>query len=56
MQLGGDLAQWSNDGFDRYHLGLMAAKGQQWSNTQSKVTGQRSDNSVEGYSISAYGT
>ncbi|MDM3523652.1 autotransporter outer membrane beta-barrel domain-containing protein, partial [Citrobacter sp. Ca226] len=24
MQLGGDIAQWSTDGLDRWHLGLMA--------------------------------
>ncbi|MDI6958367.1 MULTISPECIES: autotransporter outer membrane beta-barrel domain-containing protein [unclassified Pantoea] len=56
VQLGGDVAQWSRDGLDRYHLGLMAAKGQQWGNTHSRVTGARSDNSVDGYSVGAYGT
>ncbi|MGP2427832.1 autotransporter outer membrane beta-barrel domain-containing protein, partial [Yersinia sp. 2538 StPb PI] len=27
MQLGGDIAQWSNDGLDRLHLGVMAGYG-----------------------------
>ncbi|MGR7522434.1 autotransporter outer membrane beta-barrel domain-containing protein [Klebsiella aerogenes] len=55
-QLGGDLAQWSSDGLNRGHLGLMAGYGNNHSNTHSSVTGYSSKGSVNGYSVGAYGT
>ncbi|WP_309297005.1 autotransporter outer membrane beta-barrel domain-containing protein [Leminorella grimontii] len=56
MQLGGDLAQWSTDGLDRWHLGAMAGYANNHSNTHSKVTGYRSKGEVDGYSVGLYGT
>ncbi|MEO3989628.1 autotransporter outer membrane beta-barrel domain-containing protein [Pseudocitrobacter cyperus] len=56
VQLGGDLAQWSTNGLDRWHLGAMAGYGNSKSNTQSNVTGYRSRGQVTGYSVGLYGT
>lgn len=55
-QLGGDIAQWSSDGFQRLHLGVMAGYGHNSSNTQSGVSGYRSDGTVSGYSAGVYAT
>lgn len=56
VQLGGDLAQWSDDGLDRWHLGLMAGYGNAQSNTESNVSHYRSRGQVNGYSVGVYGT
>ena len=56
MQVGGDLACWSGDGLDRWHLGAMAGYGQNSSNTRSSSTGYSSDGSVNGYSAGLYAT
>lgn len=56
MQLGGDIAQWSRDESDRWHLGLMAGYGNSHNNTRSSVTNYRADSSISGYSLGAYGT
>lgn len=56
VQLGGDLAQWSQDGLDRGHLGMMAGYGNNHSNTQSSVSGYHSNGDVDGYSVGVYGT
>ncbi|WP_145588406.1 autotransporter outer membrane beta-barrel domain-containing protein [Yersinia aldovae] len=56
MQLGGDIAQWSIDGLDRWHLGVMAGYGNNNSNTHSNVSGYNSKGSVDGYSTGVYGT
>lgn len=55
MQLGGDVAQWSTDNANRYHLGVMAGYGNQQSNTQNHLTGQRAEGSISGYSVGVYG-
>ncbi|HDL6962652.1 TPA: autotransporter outer membrane beta-barrel domain-containing protein [Yersinia enterocolitica] len=55
MQLGGDIAQWTTDQ-DRFHLGVMGGYGNSKSRTDSRVTGYRSDASVDGYSLGMYGT
>ena len=55
-QLGGDLINWSTDGSERGHLGLMAGYGNNRSNTKSGQTGYRSQGSVDGYSLGVYGT
>lgn len=34
LQMGGDLAQWSTDGLDRWHLGLMAG----YANSRNRTT------------------
>ncbi|WP_051323587.1 autotransporter outer membrane beta-barrel domain-containing protein [Budvicia aquatica] len=56
LQLGGDIAQWSNNGLDRVHLGVMAGYGSNNSKTQSNVTGYASKGNVNGYSVGVYGT
>ncbi|MFZ1874641.1 MAG: autotransporter outer membrane beta-barrel domain-containing protein, partial [Chania sp.] len=56
MQLGGDIAQWSHDGLDRFHLGLMAGYGNSKSNTASHLSGYDAKGSTEGYSVGAYST
>ncbi|HGW8231314.1 autotransporter outer membrane beta-barrel domain-containing protein, partial [Escherichia coli] len=55
-QLGGDLTQWSSDGSDRYHLGIMGGYGYSKSNTLSNLSGYHSRGVVEGYSAGLYGT
>ncbi|WP_337262262.1 MULTISPECIES: autotransporter outer membrane beta-barrel domain-containing protein [unclassified Serratia (in: enterobacteria)] len=56
LQLGGDIAQWSHDGLDRYHLGLMAGYGNSKSNTASHQSNYDAKGSVDGYSVGVYGT
>lgn len=56
MQMGGDVAQWSTDGLDRWHLGLMAGYGNNHSSTKSNISGYSSKGSVDGYSTGIYGT
>lgn len=55
-QIGGDIAQWSQDGLDRWHLGVMAGYGNSQSNTESNVSHYRSRGHVTGYSLGLYGT
>lgn len=56
MQMGGDIAQWSSDGADRYHLGVMAGYANQSSNSRNRLTGEKADGSINGYSLGVYGT
>lgn len=56
MQVGGDIARWSGDGLEHWHLGVMAGYGHNSSNTRSSSTGYRSDGSVNGYSAGVYAT
>ncbi|WP_185955850.1 autotransporter outer membrane beta-barrel domain-containing protein [Limnobaculum zhutongyuii] len=55
-QIGGDLAQWSSDGLDRWHLGAMAGYGNNQSNTTSHAINRESRGKVDGYSAGLYGT
>lgn len=55
MQLGGDIAQWSNNDLNRLHLGVMAGYGNSKSKTRSKSSYQ-SDGSVDGYTVGMYST
>ncbi|WP_312284314.1 autotransporter-associated beta strand repeat-containing protein [Yokenella regensburgei] len=55
-QLGGEVAQWSPDGVQRLHIGVMAGYGRDSSNSRSNATGYRSDGSVNGYSTGLYAT
>ncbi|MFV8800693.1 autotransporter outer membrane beta-barrel domain-containing protein [Yersinia sp. LJYL362] len=55
MQLGGDIAQWSNDGLDHLHLGVMAGYGNSKSDTHAK-SGYKSSGSVDGYTAGVYST
>lgn len=56
LQLGGDIAQWSNNNTDRFHLGVMAGYGNSKSTTVSQVSGYSSKGSIDGYSAGVYGT
>ncbi len=56
VQLGGDIAQWSSDGLERWHIGAMAGYGNSRSRTESNLTHYRSRGQVTGYSVGLYGT
>lgn len=56
LQLGGDIAQWSNNGLDRFHLGVMAGYGSSKSKTESRLSGYSARATVDGYSTGLYGT
>lgn len=56
LQMGGDLAQWSQNGIDRWHLGVMAGYGNDHNSTDSVRTGYGSKGSVNGYSTGLYAT
>ncbi|HEN3481026.1 TPA: autotransporter outer membrane beta-barrel domain-containing protein [Yersinia enterocolitica] len=56
MQLGGDIAQWSSNTTDRFHLGVMAGYGNSKSTTVSRVSGYNAKGSTDGYSTGVYGT
>lgn len=56
MLLGGDIAQWSNNGQDRLHLGAMAGYANNKSSTISRYSGYRANASIDGYSVGLYGT
>lgn len=56
LQIGGDVAQWSTDGLDRLHLGLMTGYANHQSNTRSRISGYSSDGTVKGYHAGVYGT
>lgn len=54
MQLGGDVAQWSSNGENRFHLGVMAGYANAQSHTRSSVTGYGSKGQINGYSSGLY--
>ncbi|KFD20322.1 putative autotransporter protein [Yokenella regensburgei ATCC 49455] len=56
MQVGGDIADWSNDGLDRYLVGLMGGYANQKSHSVSHASGYNSRGSLNGYSVGVYGT
>lgn len=56
LQIGGDIAQWSRDNQDRWHLGVMAGYANSQSNTRSGLSHYRADGSVSGYSAGMYAT
>lgn len=56
LQIGGDLAQWSTDGLDRWHLGAMAGYANQKSRTHNTVNGYHSRGQISGYSAGLYAT
>lgn len=56
LQIGGDLAQWSADGVDRWHLGAMGGYANQHSHTRSNQSGYGSEGQINGYSVGLYGT
>lgn len=56
LQLGGDIAQWSSNALDRWHIGLMAGYANSKSHTHSNLTGYNSRSQINGYSVGVYGT
>lgn len=54
FQLGGDIASWSSDAYDRWHLGLMVGQGSQRARTVNHHTAYRARSSVSGYSSGIY--
>lgn len=56
LQLGGDLAQWSTDGLDRWHIGVMGGYANSRSRSESGLTGYTSRGQIDGYSTGLYGT
>ncbi|EDQ7941400.1 autotransporter outer membrane beta-barrel domain-containing protein [Salmonella enterica] len=56
LQIGGEIAQWSSDDLDRWHLGVMGGYANEHSNTRSDRVGYGSDGRVSGYSAGLYGT
>ncbi|WP_145557110.1 autotransporter outer membrane beta-barrel domain-containing protein [Yersinia canariae] len=56
LQLGGDIAQWSNNELDRFHLGVMAGYGKSKNKTESRISGYNARSSVDGYSLGMYST
>lgn len=55
-QIGGDLAQWSTDGLNRYHAGVMAGFADQSSKTKNHINNYYSKGKTTGYSAGLYGT
>lgn len=56
VQLGGDIAQWSHGGQDRFHLGVMGGYANSKSRTGASLSGYSARASVDGYSTGVYGT
>lgn len=56
LQIGGDVAQWSTDGLDRWHLGVMGGYANSQNRSKSNLTGYTSRGQVNGYSAGLYGT
>ncbi|PHI28709.1 autotransporter outer membrane beta-barrel domain-containing protein [Budvicia aquatica] len=54
IHLGGELAQWSNSGDNRFHMGIMGAYGKTESHTTGSYTKTRSNGKVDGYGAGAY--
>ena len=53
-QVGGDIARWSRNGQDRWHVGFMGGYGNMHSHTDSNGQGKSSRGSLEGYSVGTY--
>ena len=56
IQIGGDIVDWSNDGLDRYLVGLIGGYANQKSHSVSHASGYNSRGSLNGYSVGVYGT
>ncbi|WP_059108257.1 autotransporter outer membrane beta-barrel domain-containing protein [Candidatus Williamhamiltonella defendens] len=56
MMLGGHIAQWSSDGLNRYHLGVMGGYGHEYSTAHHRHYGVSSQGKLRGYSAGGYAT
>lgn len=54
--MGGDMAQWSLNGTDRWHTGMMAGYGHNHNSTNALSTGYYSEGIVNGYTTGFYAT
>lgn len=56
IQIGGDIAQWSGNGQNRFHVGVMGGYGSVDSHSRSSLTAYSSKAQIDGYSLGAYAT
>lgn len=56
IQVGGDIADWSSNENNRYHLGIMAGYGFNHSKTESNKISYTSKGETEGFNLGVYGT
>ena len=56
LQIGGDIAQWSNTGTDQINLGLMVGYARQNGTTENQYSGRKAKSHISGYSTGIYGT
>lgn len=56
VQVGSDIAQWSTNRLDRFHLGIMGGYGFNHNSTNSKISDYNSKGKSEGYNAGIYGT
>lgn len=56
VQIGGDIAQWSSNNLDRFHLGAMAGYGYYSSDSKAKYVKEKAKSRIDGYSLGLYGT
>ncbi|WP_347253502.1 autotransporter outer membrane beta-barrel domain-containing protein [Leminorella grimontii] len=56
VHLGGELANWTSNGDDRWHVGVMGAYGQSETDSTLQRSGKSSTGKIEGYSLGAYAT
>ncbi|HCP3616446.1 TPA: autotransporter outer membrane beta-barrel domain-containing protein, partial [Escherichia coli] len=56
MLIGGDIAQWSLNGTDRWHTGMMAGYGHNNNSTNALSTGYHSEGRMNGYTAGLYAT
>ena len=56
LQVGSDIAQWSTNELNRYHLGIMGGYGFNHNSTNSKITNYKSQGKSDGYNIGVYST
>lgn len=56
LQIGGDIAQWSTNAQNRFHLGIMGGYGSADSNTTASLSNHRTTSKIHGYTVGIYGT
>lgn len=56
VQLGGEVANGSLNGLDRWDIGVMGGYANQQANTHSNLTGYKASSSIDGYSAGLYAT
>ena len=56
LQIGADLAKWSDNKDNRFVFGVMAGYGWASSDSTSALTNYTADGKVEGYALGLYGT